>query len=137
MAKKKYKQAAAFCYKTKHGKKRVLIITARQTRQWILPKGWVEKDMSEESVAALEANEEAGVITCPDKIIKMGSYRYKKRVSDKQSVPVNVNVYSMPIHRLRRNFKEKYQRKRKWVSIKKAVKMVTEKNLEKFLRKVS
>ena len=136
MVKKKYKQAAAFCFKTKNGKKNILIVTARRTRQWILPKGWLEKDMSEEDLAALEAHEEAGVVTHPDKIKKLGSYRYKKRVSNKKTVPVNVNVYSMPIHRLSRKFKEKYQRKRKWVTIKKAIKMVSEKNLEKFLRKV-
>ena len=136
MANKKYKQAAAFCYENKNGKRRILIVTSRQSRRWILPKGWVEKDMSEEKLAALEADEEAGVVTYPDKIKKMGSYRYKKRVSRKKSVPVHVNVYSMPIHRLRRNFKEKYQRKRKWVSIKKAAKLVSERNLEKFLRQV-
>ena len=133
----KKKQAAAFCYKNKNGKRYILIITSRQTRQWILPKGWLEKDMSEKTLAALEASEEAGVVTYPDKIKKMGSYRYKKRLSDSTSVPVNVNVYSMPIHRMKRNFKEKCQRKRKFVTIKQAIKLVSEKNLEKFLRKLT
>lgn len=93
--------------------------------------------MTKKALAALEAEEEAGAITKPKKIKKMGVYRYNKWLSQKRSVPVNVNVYSMPIKRLKKKFKERHQRKRKWVTVKKAIKMVTDKDLEDFLKKIA
>ena len=137
MSKTKYKQAAAFCYRKKKGKIHVLMITSRDTKQWILPKGWVEDDMSEMSLATLEADEEAGVVTYPEKIKKIGHYLYNKRLSENQTVTVDVNVYSMPIRRLKQQFKEKHQRKRKLETLEEAVELVTDENLEQFLRKVS
>lgn len=134
MGKSKTKQAAAFCHKKKNGKKYVLLVTSRGSKQWILPKGWLEDNYTEKELALLEAKEEAGVITKPKKIKKMGAYRYRKWLSQKRSVPVGVNVYSMPIKRLKKKFKESHQRKRKWVTIRKATKMVSDKNLQAFLK---
>ncbi len=113
------------------------MVTSRGSKQWILPKGWIEDDLTEKQLAALEAEEEAGVITKAQKIKKMGVYRYNKWLSQKSSVPVNVNVYSMPIKRLKKKFKERHQRKRKWVTVKKAIKIVSDKDLEAFLKKIA
>tara|TARA_B100000575_G_C22653838_1_gene400972 strand:- start:124 stop:537 length:414 start_codon:yes stop_codon:yes gene_type:complete len=137
LGKSKTEQAAAFCYKKKKGKKYILMVTSRGSKQWILPKGWIEDDLTEKQLAALEAEEEAGVITKAQKIKKMGVYRYNKWLSQKSSVPVNVNVYSMPIKRLKKKFKERHQRKRKWVTVKKAIKIVSDKDLEAFLKKIA
>ena len=112
------------------------MVTSRGSKQWILPKGWLEDDLSEKELAALEAEEEAGVVNKRKKIKKMGIYRYKKWLSQKISVPVDVNVYSMPIKRLKKKFKEHHQRERKWVTIKKAIKLVSEKDLKAFLKKI-
>ena len=113
------------------------MVTSRRSKQWILPKGWLEDDLTEKEVVALEANEEAGVITKPKKIKKIGAYSYKKWLSQKHSLPVNVNVYSMPVKRLKKKFKESHQRKRKWVNIRKATKLVNDKNLQAFLKKIA
>ena len=132
----KTKQAAAFCYKKKKGKKYVLLISSRGSKQWILPKGWLEDDLTEGKLAALEAKEEAGVITRPEKIKKMGAYRYNKRLSQKRCMRVHINVYSMPVKRLKKKFKERQQRKRKWVTIRKAIKLVSDEDLQAFLKKI-
>jgi hypothetical protein len=43
----------------------------------------------------------------------------------------------MPIRRLKKKFKERHQRKRKWVTIKEAIKLVSDKDLEAFLKKIA
>ena len=113
------------------------MITSRGSKQWILPKGWLEDDLTEKELAALEAKEEAGIITKPKKIKKIGAYRYRKWLSQKRSVPVDINVYSMPVKRLKKKFKERQQRKRKWATIRKAIKLVSDKDLQAFLKKIA
>ena len=113
------------------------MVTSRGSKQWILPKGWIEDDLTEKELAALEAEEEAGVVTKPAKIKNIGLYRYTKQLSSTRSVPVDVNVYSMPVRRLKKKFKERHQRKRKWVTIKEAIKLVSDKDLEAFLKKIA
>ena len=137
LVKSKTKQAAAFCYKKKKGKKYVLIVSSRRSRQWILPKGWLEDDLTETELAVLEAKEEAGVITKPEKIKRMGAYSYNKRLSRKRYVRVAINVYSMPVKRLKKKFKEHEQRKRKWATIRQAIKLVSNKDLQAFLKKIA
>ena len=137
LGKSKTKQAAAFCYKKKKGKKYVLIVSSRGSRQWILPKGWLEDDLTEIELALLEAKEEAGVITRPKKIKRMGAYSYNKRLSQKRYLRVAVNVYSMPVKRLKKKFKERAQRKRKWATIGQAIKLVSDKDLQAFLIKIA
>ena len=72
-----------------------------------------------------------------EKIKKIGLYRYTKQLSSTRSVPVDVNVYSMPLRRIKKKFKERHQRKRKWVTIKEAIKLVSDKDLEAFLKKIA
>ena len=113
------------------------MVTSRASKQWILPKGWLEDGLTEKELAALEAKEEAGVITKPKKIKKIGAYRHIKWLSPKRSMPLIINVYSMPVKRLKKTYKESHQRKRKWVTTRKATKLVNDKNLQAFLKKIA
>ncbi|MEP6828306.1 MAG: NUDIX domain-containing protein, partial [Aestuariivirga sp.] len=61
MKKARLKQIAALPYR-KHGKGvDVLLITSRETKRWIIPKGWRMKGKKDWNAAAREAFEEAGV----------------------------------------------------------------------------
>ena len=62
------------------------MVTSRGSKQWILPKGWIEDDLTEKELAALEAEEEAGVVTKPAKIKKLPLPLYKTAFSTR-SVP--------------------------------------------------
>jgi 8-oxo-dGTP pyrophosphatase MutT (NUDIX family) len=56
---------------------RVVLITARKSDRWIIPKGYVEKGLSLADSAAKEAYEEAGLlgsVHCQS----VGEYRYRK-----------------------------------------------------------
>lgn len=137
MKKRRKKQAAALCFVKEGGKKKVVLVTSRETKRWILPKGWIEDDLSGAEAAVIEAYEEAGVVTRKKKIKKIGKYKYRKRLSKKREITLNVSVYSMPVERLKTSFKERHQRKRKVVEIKEAIKMVNEESLKELLLSVA
>jgi 8-oxo-dGTP pyrophosphatase MutT (NUDIX family) len=46
---------------TKSGAPEILLVTTRQTKRWIIPKGWPIKGLKPAKSAAREAYEEAGV----------------------------------------------------------------------------
>src|SRR3569623_26252 len=57
------------------GSVKVLLITSRGSRRWVIPKGWPMPDRSPAQAAAQEAYEEAGVVGTPaDKAL--GAYAY-------------------------------------------------------------
>jgi 8-oxo-dGTP pyrophosphatase MutT (NUDIX family) len=41
---------------------RVLLVTTRGRREWVIPKGWPIRDLSAAATAAREAYEEAGLV---------------------------------------------------------------------------
>jgi 8-oxo-dGTP pyrophosphatase MutT (NUDIX family) len=44
-----------------------MLITSRESRRWVIPKGWPKKGKSPQHLAAREAFEDAGVIGAVDK----------------------------------------------------------------------
>ena len=56
-------QYGAICYRQrKDGTVEVLIISSRDTRRWVIPKGWPMAGKEPHEVAQREAFEEAGVV---------------------------------------------------------------------------
>ena len=57
----------------------ILLLTSRETRRWVLPKGWPMIGVEPQDCAAEEAFEEAGVegVVTPRPI---GAYPYRKRL---------------------------------------------------------
>jgi ADP-ribose pyrophosphatase YjhB (NUDIX family) len=47
------------------GATEILLITSRESRRWVIPKGWPMRDIKPGSCAAQEAFEEAGVLGMP------------------------------------------------------------------------
>jgi 8-oxo-dGTP pyrophosphatase MutT (NUDIX family) len=78
-------QFAALPFRLVEERLEVLLITSRETRRWIIPKGWAEKGTKPRTMAAREAFEEAGVRGKVGKL-PYGSYRYEKRLTEKRSV---------------------------------------------------
>ncbi|MCF8382718.1 MAG: NUDIX hydrolase [Chlorobium sp.] len=56
---------------------RMVLITARRSDRWIIPKGYVEKGLSPADSAAKEAFEEAGLVGRV-RYKEIGEYRYRK-----------------------------------------------------------
>ncbi|WP_299369324.1 NUDIX hydrolase [uncultured Tateyamaria sp.] len=127
-------QFAALCYRIKNDKVQVLLVTSRGSQRWILPKGWPMDGATPAESAATEAWEEAGVRgRAEDR--PLGIYSYNKVLGeDEDDLPCVAMVYAVRVKTLAREFPEAGQRKRKWVSRKKAASMVDEPELARILR---
>jgi 8-oxo-dGTP pyrophosphatase MutT (NUDIX family) len=44
------------------GTPQALLLTSRETRRWVIPKGWTMRKLSSPNAAAREAYEEAGLL---------------------------------------------------------------------------
>ena len=99
-------------------KGKVVVITARGSKRWIIPKGSIEWELSAQESAAREALEEAGIkgVVLPDEI---GTYTYEKLGGS-----YKVRLYYMEVTKLKDNWDEKHFRKRKLLTPKQAIKKV-------------
>lgn len=125
-------QFAALCYKIKNDKLRFLLITSRERGRWIVPKGWPILGQNPTEAVMTEAWEEAGVkgtvATRP-----VGLFSYMKSYGEKADLPCVAMVYAVEVEKLARNYPEKAERRRKWVSRKKAAAMVDDPELAKVI----
>lgn len=126
-------QFGALCYRVHEKKLQFCIITSRGTGRWIIPKGWPMDGETPMDAAATEAFEEAGltgkVHTRP---IGVFSY-YKVRSADE--LPCIAVVYPMLVKKVAKTWPEMKQRKRRWVSRKKAVDLIDDPELRELIRK--
>ena len=58
------------------GRLRVMLLTSRETRRWVIPKGWPIHGRKPSEVAAQEAFEEAGLLGTIVGKRPIGSYHY-------------------------------------------------------------
>ena len=113
------------------GNPQVLLLTSRETKRWIIPKGWPMKGRKPWEAAAQEALEEAGIVGRPLKT-PIGSYVYFKRQTAHFDV-CRVDVYLLAFAEQRKSWREKGQRKAKWFGLDEAASLVDEPGLIKLL----
>ena len=111
----------------------VLLVTSRESRRWVVPKGNLGAGLTPHGAAASEAEEEAGVrgSVCP---IPLGSYRYRKRRKTGASLMFDVDVYPLSVSEELAEWKEAHQRTRRWFSLSDAAGMVEEPDLADLIR---
>jgi len=114
------------------GAVRVLLVTSRETRRFVIPKGWPWPGVKDYKAAAEEAREEAGI---KGKIGKkpIGSYTYDKR-RPSGSVPVCVKVFLLEVEKELEEWPESTQRERSWFTPAKAAEAVAEPELAELIR---
>ena len=98
---------------------KVLLVTSRTNRRWMLPKGWPMSERSDPEAAAQEAYEEAGVIGSVAEQ-PIGSYRYIKEYIGKPSIAAHALVYSLQVREILDNWPEQGQRERGWFTLEEA-----------------
>ncbi len=128
-------QAAALCYRFDHGRSEVLLVTTRKSGRWIFPKGWLIEGLTPSETAQQEAWEEAGIRGKCD-ARPMGRFQYQKRHRKDGSVLCVVDVFPLLATSFLSRFPECGQRKRKWVTPKKATQLVNSPELALLLRKL-
>ncbi|MEM7509059.1 MAG: NUDIX hydrolase [Pseudomonadota bacterium] len=118
------------------GSLKVLLITSRETRRWVTPKGWPMKDKTPWEAAEIEALEEAGV---SGRVAseQLGCFHYDKVLEDGSALTCKVSVYPLLVEKLHKNWKERSERTRRWFSPRGAAKAVHEDELKDLLSALS
>lgn len=126
-------QYAALPWRVAAGNLEILLATSRDTRRWVIPKGWPMKGRKPHIVAAIEAVQEAGLHGAIGKQ-KLGDYHYRKRVAADVSVHCRVEVYPLAVQGQRKKWPEKKQRATHWFPQLIAAELVDEPELRELIR---
>lgn len=115
------------------GSVEVLLVTSRETKRWVIPKGNVDFKMTPHAAAAQEAEEEGGV---RGKISPkpLGRFLYQKRLAGGRSVMAKVIVFPLAVREELQDWKEKAERERRWFSFTEAAEVVLEPDLRDLIR---
>jgi 8-oxo-dGTP pyrophosphatase MutT (NUDIX family) len=125
-------QVGALPIRVKDGHVEALLLTSRESRRWVIPKGWPMKGKKNWAAAAQEAKEEAGVIGRTEKK-PVGHFLYFKRRSAHFDL-VRVEVYVLHYEKRLDVYREKGQRDVRWFALEEAAEMVEEPGLTALLR---
>jgi len=118
-----FTQSAIIPYSFENRELQILLITSIRKKKWIIPKGFIEFNLSAFESAKKEAFEEAGVIGT-NETIELGSFTIKK-----YGGRTNIVVYSMEVEKFKDDYPEKNLeknlRKRKWYSVEEAIETIS------------
>ena len=98
----------------KGGRVRVVLLTSRQTRRWVIPKGRPMAGRKPTQAAVREAYEEAGLIGLVSRGNPVGHYRYRKRLRTGKFVTCKVAVFLLRVRKELPDWPESDQRVRAW-----------------------
>ena len=110
----------------------IMLISSRETRRWVTPKGWPMNGKTDAESAAREALEEAGIVG-EIEADPIGAFHYIKRRKNGSSTTLRVDVFPMHVERQRKNWPEKHERTTKWVSVAEAAESVDEPELRELI----
>ena len=128
---KLYQVAAIPIRRRATGAVEVLLVTSRETRRWVVPKGWPWRKVSDHEAAAGEAWEEAGV-RGHTRRKRIGRFDYRK-LRDGKSSMLRVHVYLLEVVEIARTWPEAKERSRRWFSPARAAELVAEPELKALL----
>ena len=112
----------------------ILLITSRDTRRWVVPRGNAIAGLRNHEAAAQEAFEEAGIRGAVD-TEPVGTYRYDKRRGG-ITVPAEVELFRMAVAEEAADWPEKHERERRWFPAEAAAAAVEEAELAALIRRV-
>ena len=116
------------------GRLRVMLLTSRETKRWVIPKGWPMRGRKPREVAAQEAFEEAGLLGTIVSKRPAGRYHYQKQLSPNHGILCEVMVYLFRVERQLDDWPEKAQRETRWFEPSEAYELLDEGGLAEILR---
>ncbi len=128
--------AALPCRVDVNGRPQVLLLTSRETRRWVIPKGWPIKGLKPRQVAAREAYEEAGLQGTIRGKRPIGVYHYQKQLIPGEQLLCEVHVFLLSVSQQLEDWPEKCQRETRWVDVSEAPALVDEGGLAELIRSV-
>jgi 8-oxo-dGTP pyrophosphatase MutT (NUDIX family) len=128
-------QYGALPYRAGDDGLKVMLVTSRETKRWVIPKGWPMKDRKPHAAAKREAFEEAGV---RGEIGKrpIGTFRYDKRLNSEATVTCKVEVFPLKVREEAETWPERGEREGRWFSPDEAAGVVAEAELREIIRKL-
>jgi 8-oxo-dGTP pyrophosphatase MutT (NUDIX family) len=115
--------------RTEAGFVEVLLITSRETRRWVIPKGWRKKTEPATIAVARETLEETGaagrVAEAP-----LGEFRYVKLLKTGATQRVRVIVHALEVVHEHEDWPERLVREKLWTSVEEAARLVDEPELQ-------
>jgi len=106
----------------------ILLITSRETRRWVIPKGWGHKGEPPTIAAAREALEETGAAGRVDPA-PLGDYRYAKLMKSGRVRKLKVSVYSLEVLHEHAEWPEMAVREKLWIAAHEGAELVDEPEL--------
>ena len=122
------RQVAALPWRRGAGGLEILLVTSRETRRWITPKGGRMVGLTDATAAAREALEEAGV----EGVIgdaPLGTFRYLKVLKRRAPRWCVVAVYALEVRVEHPTWHEQAERERAWMTVEQAAACVSEPDL--------
>lgn len=109
-----------------------MLVTSRETRRWVVPKGNPIKGLELHEAAAHEAYQEAGVsgIPCPT---ALGEYRYQKRRRNGTTRNVVVALFPLAVRSQAEEWPEQDERESRWFDLPGAAAAVDEPDLKSLI----
>lgn len=123
------RQYAALPWRRQDEAVQVLLITSRETRRWVVPKGWRKKGEPPAITAAREALEETGAGGRVDEAA-LGEYRYQKLMKDGTAQRVRVSVFALEVLFEHEDWPEREEREKLWTTPDHAARLVDEPELQ-------
>lgn len=114
----------------------VMLVTSRNSRRWIIPKGWPIKGAKPHGTARREALEEAGLVGRIGKR-SLGSFRYRKGLRQGRAITCEVHVFPLDVERQRKRWRERDQRETRWFTLDLAATTVQEPELRQLIVQLS
>jgi 8-oxo-dGTP pyrophosphatase MutT (NUDIX family) len=124
-------QAAAIPFRRREGAAEICLVTTIRAGRWTVPKGFIDPGETAPETAVKEAREEAGV---RGRVVggPVGYYDIAK-----QGGRYRVAVYLMHVDRVDDAWEEQSLRQRRWVSVRRAEKLLAGRPVEAVFRQAS
>jgi 8-oxo-dGTP pyrophosphatase MutT (NUDIX family) len=136
MAKRKVRRAVQFGALPwrigRRGTREVMLLTSRETRRWVIPKGWPIKGRKPREVVSQEAYEEAGLTGYIVSKRPLGNYHYEKRLA-KRAILCEVRVFLFRVDEQLDDWPEKSARETRWFDAAEAAALIEEGGLAEII----
>ena len=108
----------------------VCMVTSRNRRRWVIPKGRIESHQTPAEAALAEAWEEAGLDGALSES-PVGVYGYEK-----DGRPHRATVFVLYVEACHDQYPERKERRREWVTVEEAIRRIDEPDLREVVRVV-
>lgn len=123
-------KSAVIPYRFNENKLEILLVTSIRKKKWIVPKGYIEFNLTPFESAKKEAYEEAGVVGS-NETVEVGQF-----IAEKKNRKELIKVYTMEVDKELNDYPEKNLRKRKWFAFDEAMEKVQNPQIKNFIKKL-